>query len=141
MKVSDLGFFEKYVKVRGNSPVSEAAKEMVKHKSLDVIVVGDNDELIGIITFKKILEDVVAKGLDPSKVKSAEIVTKNYATVSPDDDVEDCMIKYMRFQIQKGSAIPSLIILDGNKFKGLLPIALLFAAISPQRPYTYFEMA
>lgn len=139
MKVSDLRFFEKYVKVRGDSPVSEAAKEMVKHRILDVIVVGDNDELIGILIFKKILEEVVAKGLDPSKVKSAEIVTKNYVTVSPDDDVEDCMIQYMRFQVQKGSDIPGLVILDGNKFAGLVPVGLLFATISPQKPYRYFE--
>ena len=139
MNVSDFRFFQTYVKVRGDSPVSEAAKEMVKHKILDVIVVGDGDELIGIVTFKKILEEVVAKGLDPSKVKSADIVTRDYVTVSTDDDVEDCMIKYMRFQLEKGSDIPGLVILEGKKFVGLLPVGFLFATISPQRPYRYFE--
>lgn len=141
MKVKDLGFFGKYVKVKADDPVSEAAKEMVKHRTLDVIVVDGSDKVVGIVTYRKILEEVVAKGLDSSKVKNKEAVSTNFETISAEDDVKEAIIKYTKFQIDVGSDIPGLIVLaDNNQFVGVIPIADLYAAVSPQALYRYSMM-
>jgi predicted transcriptional regulator len=137
MKVKDLGFFGKYVKVKADDPVSEAAKEMVKQRALDVMVVDDNSKVIGFVTYRKILEEVVAKGLDPNKVKSKEVVSTNFVTISAEDDVKEAIIKYTRYQIDVGSDIPGLIVLAENKFAGVIPIADMYAAVSPQALYQY----
>ena len=140
MKVKDLGFFGKYVKVEAGDPVSEAAKEMVKHRTLDVMVVDGSDEVVGIVTYRKILEEVVAKGLDSSKVKSKEAVSTNFETISAEDDVVDAILKYTKFQIEVGSEIPGLIVLADGKFAGVIPIADMYAAVSPQALYHYSMM-
>lgn len=141
MKVKDLGFFGKYVKVKADDPVSEAAKEMVKRRALDVMVVDESNKVVGIVTYRKILEVVVAKGLDSSKVKSKEVVSTNFVTISADDDVKEAIIKYTRFQMDVGSDIPGLIVLaDDSKFVGVIPIADMYAAVSPQALYQYAMM-
>ena len=141
MKVKDLGFFGKYVKVNADDPVSEAAKEMVKRRALDVMVVDDKSNVVGIVTYRKILEEVVAKGLDPNKVKSKEVVSTNFVTISAEDDVKEAIIKYTRFQMDVGSDIPGLIVLaDDSKFVGVIPIADMYAAVSPQALYQYAMM-
>lgn len=141
MKVKDLGFFGKYVTVKADDPVSEAAKEMVKRMVLDVMVVDDNSNVVGIVTYRKILEVVVAKGLDSSKVKSKKVVSTNFVTISAEDDVKEAIIKYTRFQMDVGSDIPGLIVLaDDNKFAGVIPIADMYAAVSPKALYQYAMM-
>ena len=140
MKVKDLGFFGKYVNVKADDPVSEAAKKMVDHRALDVMVVDDDNRVVGIVTYRKILEEVVAKGLDPSKVKSKEAVPTNFETISAEDDVKEAIIKYTRFQMEVGSDIPGLIVLADGKFVGVIPIADMYAAVSPQALYQYAMM-
>jgi CBS domain-containing protein len=140
MKVKDLGFFGKYVKVKGDDPVSEAAKEMVKHRTLDVIVVDESNKVVGIVTYRKILEEVVAKGRDSSKMMSKEAVSTNFEIISPEDDVKEAIIKYTKFQLEVGSDIPGLIVLSDSQFKGVIPIADMYAAVSRQALYRYSMM-
>lgn len=140
MKVKDLGFFGKYVRVKADDPVSEAAKEMVKQRALDVMVVDDNSKVVGIVTYRKILEDVVAKGLDSSKVMCKAVVSTNFVTISAEDDIKEAIIKYTKFQIDVGSDIPGLIVLADDRFVGVIPIADLYAAVSPQALYQYAMM-
>jgi len=140
MKVKDLGFFGKYVRVKADDPVSEAAKEMVKQRALDVMVVDDNSKVVGIVTYRKILEDVVAKGLDSSKVMCKAVVSTNFVTISAEDDIKEAIIKYTKFQIDVGSDIPGLIVLADDRFVGVIPIADMYAAVSPQALYQYAMM-
>ena len=141
MKVKDLGFFGKYEKVKAEDPVSEAAKEMVTQRALDVMVVDGSSKVVGIVTYRKILEEVVAMGLDSSKVKCKEVVSTNFVTISAEDDVKEAIIKYTRFQMDVGSEIPGLIVLaDDSKFVGVIPIADMYAAVSPQALYQYAVM-
>ncbi len=58
--------------VASNLTVTDAAKEMTESR-VDSILVFENDEVIGIVTNKDIISDVVARGLDPSKVTIKDI--------------------------------------------------------------------
>ena len=140
MIIKELGFFNKYLNVKADEPISEAAKKMVEHKALDVMVVDVDNKVVGILTYRKILEEIVAKGLDSSKVKCKNSVSTNFETISTNDDVKEAIIKYTRFQMEVGSDIPGLIILADEKFVGVIPIADMYAAVSPQALYQYAMM-
>ena len=71
-----------------NSSVQKAAKKMSKHHVGCLIVVKDS-RLIGIVTERDIMRDVVAKALDAKKTKVKNVMTKEVIMVDPERDVED----------------------------------------------------
>ena len=52
-------------------------------------VVDEKGNLVGIFTERDLLRRVVAKGLDPSRVRIEEVMTPNPVTVRPEDSVEE----------------------------------------------------
>ena len=52
-------------------------------------VVNEKGNLVGIFTERDLLRRVVAKGLDPSRVRIEEVMTPNPVTVRPEDSVEE----------------------------------------------------
>jgi len=80
--------------IDANLPVSDAAKEMVKAKS-DCILVVTNYNIIGIITLKDILSEIVAKGNDPTKTFVNEIASKPVIKIHENNKVKDA-IKLMK---------------------------------------------
>lgn len=70
--------------------VSDAAKMMTESK-VDSILVFENDEVIGIVTNKDILSDVVAKGFDPSKITIKEITNGPLIKIHKDAKVRDAI--------------------------------------------------
>lgn len=64
-----------------NSSVQEAAKVM-SEKHIGSIVVVKKGKPVGIATERDILERVVAKGFDPSKVKMKDIMTQPLITIN-----------------------------------------------------------
>lgn len=63
------------------SSVLEAARIM-SEKRIGCIVVTDEGKTVGIATERDILQDVVAKGLDASKVKMENIMSKPLITIN-----------------------------------------------------------
>ncbi len=55
--------------------VTDAVKTMTE-SNVDSLLIFENDEIIGIVTQKDVLSEVVAKGLDPKKVSIKEIGKK-----------------------------------------------------------------
>jgi len=58
-------------------PVRRAAEEMTSRGIGSVIVVDSRGRLLGIVTKTDIIRGVVARGLDPGKVKLGDIMTEN----------------------------------------------------------------
>lgn len=54
------------VSIESNSKISDAAKKMIE-TSNDSAIVFDGEKVLGVMTDKDIMNDVIAKGLDPSK--------------------------------------------------------------------------
>jgi signal-transduction protein with cAMP-binding, CBS, and nucleotidyltransferase domain len=59
------------VSVESNSKISEAAKKMIE-TSNDSAIVFDGKNVVGIMTDKDIMNDVIAKDLDPAKTNVKE---------------------------------------------------------------------
>ena len=137
MKVKELPIFDEFLRVRGDTLVSDAAALMVDEGVMDVIAVDDKDRVIGVVTLFTLLEQVLAKGLDASRVTCGEVVSRNFATITKDSDVSQGITKYMATQVSEGSDIPGLIVVDGERLVGLLSVGDMLAAVTSRRQYKF----
>ncbi len=65
--------YPKITVIASDLTIKDAAKSMHAN-NVESVLVFEEDHVIGIITEKDILKDVVAEGLDPSKTIVAQIV-------------------------------------------------------------------
>lgn len=95
----------KMTAVASNLTIYDAAKVMSDAK-IDSILVFENGEIIGIMTEKDILHDVVAKGLDPKKTTVKKITKSPLITIQKDATVRDAL------EIMKKNDIRRLVVMD-----------------------------
>jgi CBS domain-containing protein len=137
MKVKELPIFDEFIRVSGDTPVSEAAKRMVEEGVMDVIVVDEREKVTGVVTLFTLLEKVLAQGIDPRDITCQEIVSRNFTTITKDSDVTQGITKFMASQVSEGSDIPGLIVVDGDKLVGLLSVGDMLAAVSSRKQYKF----
>ena len=74
---------EDVVTADGRTSASEASKTMME-RGVGYVVVVENGQLVGIVTERDLVEKVVAKEKEPSKVRLSEIMSSPVITVDPD---------------------------------------------------------
>lgn len=75
--------------VRPEDTVKDAASIMNNHRIGSLVVVSGTGEVVGILTERDILTDVVATGKSADEVKVSEIMTPNIVTITPDKTLEE----------------------------------------------------
>ena len=113
----------KAVIVKPDDTIERVARTLSRHKVGSAVVV-DDDEIVGVITDRDILDKVVAKGRDPKTVKVREVMTKNPITIEDDYDIGDAIDKMM----EKG--IRRLLVTRLGKPVGFVTAADLLAALN-----------
>ncbi|NJE41864.1 cyclic nucleotide-binding/CBS domain-containing protein [Thermococcus sp. GR6] len=113
----------KAVIVKPDDTVHRIARILSRNKVGSAVVVKD-DEIVGIITDRDILDKVVAKGRDPKDVKVEEVMTKNPVTIEDDYEVQDAIDRMM----DKG--IRRLLVTRFGKPIGFVTAADLLAALN-----------
>jgi len=93
--------------------VSDAAKVMLESR-VNSILVFEDDQVIGIVTNKDFLNDVVAKGLDPTKTRIKEITNQPLITIGKDAKMEDAI------DLMKKHDIRRLIVKDNERVIGTI---------------------
>jgi len=96
-----------------NLTVTDAAKVMLESRVNSVLVFED-DKVIGIVTNKDFLDDVVAKGLDPTKIRIKEITHSPLITIHKDSKVREAL------DLMKKHDIRRLIVKDDKRTIGTL---------------------
>lgn len=71
--------------LRSLSTAQDAAREMMKNDVSAVVVVDEEDLLVGIVTERDMTRRVVAECLDADKVTLSEIMSRDLKTLSPTD--------------------------------------------------------
>lgn len=103
----------KLVVAASNLTVTDAAKVMLESRVNSVLVFED-DKVIGIVTNKDFLNDVVAKGLDPTKVRIKEITHFPLITIHKNSTVREAI------KLMKEHNIRRLIVKDDTRTIGTL---------------------
>lgn len=95
--------------------VLELAQAMVD-RNIGAVPVLREGELVGIFSERDLMRRVVAGGLNPAETLVGEVMTEDPLTVSPNEDVEQCMILMRRHGFRH------LPICDGKLLKGLVSL-------------------
>jgi len=90
----------KMTAVASNLTIHDAAKAMVDSK-VDSILVFEHGQIIGIMTEKDILHDVVAKGLDPKKTTVKKITKSPLITIQKDATVREAIEVMKKYDIRR----------------------------------------
>ena len=100
-----------------------AAQKMAEINIAALVIVGDDDALIGIVTERDVTQRLVAKGLDPSTTPVSEIMTANPDTLSPDDSAGDAL------ELMQSHKYRHLPVAEDGKCVGMVSIRDLYAAV------------
>ncbi len=98
-----------------SASVMEVADIMVRQGVGSVIVL-QNDEPIGIICERDLLEKVISSDQKPSEVKAEDIMERSLLTTSPETDMLDAMRKMVK------NDIGHLPVIDDGKLAGIVTV-------------------
>lgn len=74
-----------------SASAQEAAQTMREKDIGDIIVINDQNQVVGMVTDRDIVVRALAAGKDPSQVKLGEIASKDVKSLSPDNHVGDAV--------------------------------------------------
>lgn len=100
--------------IRPDASVRKAAEIMSKHQIGSLVVISGSGNVIGIITERDIINDVVATPLIPEQTKVEEVMTKEVITISPDKSLEEAADIMIEKKIRK------LPVIEGKKLVGII---------------------
>ena len=95
----------KMTTIASNLTIQDAASAMVDSK-VDSILVFENNKIMGIVTEKDILHDIVARGLDPTKATLKEIAKQPLITIKKTAPVKEAL------ELMKKHDIRRLVVMD-----------------------------
>lgn len=95
----------KMTTIESNLTIQDAAQAMTESK-VDSILVFEDSKIIGIVTEKDILYDVVAKGLDPTRTTLKQITKSPIITISKNAPVREAL------DLMKKNDIRRLVVMD-----------------------------
>lgn len=100
------------VLIKGETNIIETAKTMAEHDSTFCLVQRDGD--IGIITERDIIKKVLAKEINPSEIKAADIATFPIITMDASEPLFNALLVMAKHKIRK------LVIKDSGAIWGVL---------------------
>jgi len=102
------------ITVKNGHSIADAAKAMDKHDIGVVVVVDGKGNPVGIITERDIVRRVLAKNLQPSRVKVSEVMSKPLNTISPDIEVTEAARKMRKLNVRR------LPVVENEKLIGII---------------------
>jgi CBS domain-containing protein len=91
---------EKPTTITGSAPVSEAAKLMAS-ENVGSLPVVEGDALVGIVTDRDLVVQVVARGQDPSSVRVSDIYSERPVVASPDESLDEALERMASEQVRR----------------------------------------
>ena len=89
------------ITVKGATPVDKVAQLMGKHSIGCVIVTGEGEVPLGIITERDLALRVVAKNLQPQKVSAREVMSSPLVAIGSDQPIKEAARQMSRFNIRR----------------------------------------
>tara|TARA_Y100000310_G_C20662142_1_gene805355 strand:+ start:854 stop:1405 length:552 start_codon:yes stop_codon:yes gene_type:complete len=102
--------------VTPNKTVQYCAQLMIKKKVGSLLVV-ENKKLLGILTEKDIVKQIVAKHLSAKKLTAKDIMVKRIKTIEPDKDL------FYIMNFMKKHKVKRLPVVHDTKLQGLLTVS------------------
>ena len=111
------------ITTKTESSVREAA-ELMRKKNVGSIVVTSEGKPVGIVTERDMVERVVARGLDASKVQMKEIMSKSLITTTGEMPIIEAIRMMQKKKIRR------LLIMENKKLIGIITQRDLLRALA-----------
>jgi CBS domain-containing protein len=95
--------------------VREAARYMSERR-VGAVVVLEGDRLVGVLSERDIMARVVAKSLDPDRVRVGETMTRDIVVATPGESNEDGLRK------MKQAGCRHLPVVEGDRYVGMVSL-------------------
>jgi CBS domain-containing protein len=119
--------------VREDNSVFEVVQQLLEHNISAVLVV-DGTTLVGIVTERDVVRNVVLEGRTAKDTAVREIMTRNVLFVRPDQSIEECMA------LMTEKRIRHLPVMDGPRLIGILSIRDLVGAMVSQNQFVIEQL-
>ena len=122
MKIEDL-MIRSVITMSPDASAYEAVKISNKN-NIGCLVVMDNNQIVGILTERDLLERVLEKCRNPKETKISEIMTRHVVMGKPDMELSEAT----RLMFEK--RVKKLPIIDGNRLVGIVTLTDIARATS-----------
>lgn len=119
--------------VRENNSVFEVVQQLLEH-NISAVLVLDGTALVGIVTERDVVRNVVLEGRTAKDTAVREIMTRNVLFVRPDQSIEECMA------LMTDKRIRHLPVMDGPRLIGILSIRDLVGAMVSQNQFVIEQL-
>jgi CBS domain-containing protein len=113
-RIADIIKNQKVASLPPSATVRQAAKTMAKRNIGAIMVIDENDRLVGVFTERDMVKRVVAEGLDVEKTPVEKVMTRNPKTM-PSSESTLVALRQMR-----EAGYRHLPIVDNGKLKGVV---------------------
>ena len=112
------------VDIEASATVTQAIEKMKDRDVSSLLIKPEGDmDTWGFMTDTDLIEEVVAKGLDPAGVYVHEIMSKPVITVSPRSSLQECAALLARAEIRR------VLVYDGKDIVGIVSSGDIFKAL------------
>jgi CBS domain-containing protein len=108
---------------------AQSAGEALARPEVRAVFVVDDGRLVGVVTRKTLVREVVARGLDPKQTSLREIAEEPIATVQADLDLEEAFHFLEERELER---VP--VVEDGGRLVGVLSRAGVQRRLAEDRP-------
>jgi CBS domain-containing protein len=108
-----------------SASLRDAAAAMRDDDIGDVVVVGEDQQVRGIVTDRDIVIRAVAEGRDPTQATLADVVSSDLVTITPDHPIGEAV------HLLREAAVRRLPVVEGGRAVGILSLGDLAMARDP----------
>ncbi|MEM3637334.1 MAG: CBS domain-containing protein [Conexivisphaerales archaeon] len=112
-----------FITMTADSTALQAAKVMKEKRHGFVVIVGEDQKPLGIVTEWDYVAKVVADEKDPSKTMLAEIMTPNVITVNANDGIDKVA------EVMSQKMIRRVLVLDNGRVLGVITSRTIIGSI------------
>jgi len=112
------------VDIEASASVAQAIEKMKEGNVSSLLIKPEGSmDTWGFMTDTDLIEEVVAKGLDPAELYVHEIMSKPVITVSPKSSLQECAALLARAEIRR------VLVYDGRDIVGIVSSSDIFKAL------------
>jgi len=111
--------------IASDKMVVDAARTMAT-ENVGSLPVVEEQKLVGMITDRDLVTNVLAKDLDPNKVPIAEVATQNPVSVSPNESLDTALERMAEMQVRR------LPVVEAGRLVGILAQADVSRTAQPE---------
>jgi CBS domain-containing protein len=110
------------------SASAQEAGELLSRTEVRAVYVCEDNQLVGVVTRKTLVREVVAAGRDPRATTLGEIAEEPWWTVESDQPVEEA------FRFLEDKDVERLPVVDGGRLVGVLSRSVLQRRLAEDEP-------